>query len=212
LPGNRRGRLQSETINWIQVQHNAAAGDTQNPFAIESNERYTHLRLKIYPDGGVARLRVYGKWFRMGPAEAIGGQVDLAAVENGGLVLRAAICFSAIVTFGYAGPRRNMSDGWKQSARRGPRTIGRLLTWNPDRCDVWKSIPPSREIFRRVARWKATSSVGLPVRQFDGFVRRLEKYFAAHEVAGSHSASLFGKRNPMRRCLAFALQHFSDAA
>lgn len=54
---------------------------------IDSNEVFTHLRLNIYPDGGVARLRVYGRpsvdWDRIDPQQ----QVDLAAVENGGRAL-----------------------------------------------------------------------------------------------------------------------------
>jgi allantoicase len=98
------------------------AGDTQNPFAVESEQRFTHLRFKIYPDGGVARLRVYGEvvpdWDRL---KRIGGDIDLAAVENGGLVLACSDMF-----FGHRhnlimpGRARNMSDGWETKRRRGP--------------------------------------------------------------------------------------------
>src|SRR5688572_16673072 len=49
--------LQSDSVEWTEILPvSPLAGDSQNPFAIESRERYTHLRLKIYPDGGVARL------------------------------------------------------------------------------------------------------------------------------------------------------------
>lgn len=98
------------------------AGDTENPFAIESDERFTHLRFKIYPDGGVARLRVYGEvapdWERL---KRIGGDIDLAAVENGGIVLACSDMF-----FGHRhnlimpGRAVNMSDGWETKRRRGP--------------------------------------------------------------------------------------------
>src|SRR5690348_836619 len=37
------------------------AGDTHNLFPIHDARRLTHLRLHIYPDGGVARLRVHGR-------------------------------------------------------------------------------------------------------------------------------------------------------
>jgi allantoicase len=98
------------------------SGDTKNPFAIESGQRFTHLRLKIYPDGGVARLRVYGEvvpdWDRI---QRLGGDVDLAAVENGGMVLACSDMF-----FGHRhnlimpGRATNMSDGWETKRRRGP--------------------------------------------------------------------------------------------
>ena len=97
-------------------------GDSQNPFAVESDQRFTHLRFKIYPDGGVARLRVYGEvvpdWERL---KRIGGDIDLAAVENGGLVLSCSDMF-----FGHRhnlimpGRAANMSDGWETKRRRGP--------------------------------------------------------------------------------------------
>src|SRR2546425_3751208 len=60
---------------------------SQNLFSVTSSNRWTHVKLHIYPDGGVARLRVYGRvlpdWSRIKAGEI----VDLAAVENGGLVV-----------------------------------------------------------------------------------------------------------------------------
>jgi allantoicase len=115
--------LTSETIQWTGILPQLPlAGDTQNPFVVESDQRFTHLRLKIYPDGGVARLRVYGEvvpnWDRF---KRLGGEVDLAAVENGGLVLSCSDMF-----FGHRhnlimpGRAANMSDGWETKRRRGP--------------------------------------------------------------------------------------------
>lgn len=115
--------LTSESIQWSQILPQLPlAGDTQNPFAVVSEQRFTHLRFKIYPDGGVARLRVYGEvvpdWDRL---RRIGGDIDLAAVENGGLVLVCSDMF-----FGHRHnlimPSRaaNMSDGWETKRRRGP--------------------------------------------------------------------------------------------
>ena len=96
-------------------------GDAQNSFPVEAGERVTHLCLNIYPDGGVARVRVYGEvapdWARL----ARGGLVDLAAVEHGGLVLACSDMF-----FGHRhnlimpGRAANMSDGWETKRRRGP--------------------------------------------------------------------------------------------
>ncbi|HXM33942.1 MAG TPA: allantoicase [Pyrinomonadaceae bacterium] len=115
--------LISEMPHWIEILPAAQLkGDAQNPFPIENNQRFTHLRFRIYPDGGVARLRVYGEvvqdWHRL---KQIGGEIDLAAVESGGLVLSCSDMF-----FGHRhnlimpGRAVNMSDGWETKRRRGP--------------------------------------------------------------------------------------------
>jgi allantoicase len=115
--------LSDESVPWTEIlQPTSLRGDTQNSFAIDHAERATHLRLKIFPDGGVARLRVYGAvvpdWATL---KRSGGEIDLAAVENGGLVLSCSDMF-----FGHRhnlimpGRAANMSDGWETKRRRGP--------------------------------------------------------------------------------------------
>ena len=115
--------LAGDSMQWTEIlPQSNLNGDSPNPFPIDTKERFTHLRFKIYPDGGVARLRVYGEvmpdWERL---ERIGGQLDLAAVENGGLVLACSDMF-----FGHRhnlimpGHGVNMSDGWETKRRRGP--------------------------------------------------------------------------------------------
>lgn len=116
-------QLTSEETEWTGVLPlSDLVGNSPNLFEIETNGRFTHLRFKIYPDGGVARLRVYGEvapdWERI---ERRGSEVDLAAVENGGLVLSCSDMF-----FGHKhnlimpGRAVNMSDGWETKRRRGP--------------------------------------------------------------------------------------------
>ncbi|HEY0006820.1 MAG TPA: allantoicase [Pyrinomonadaceae bacterium] len=115
-------QLSGDEIEWREILSvSALEGDSQNPFTIKAEERFTHLRFKIYPDGGVARLRVYGEvlpdWQRLKER----GEVDLAAVENGGRVLDCSDMF-----FGHRhnlimpGRGLNMSDGWETKRRRGP--------------------------------------------------------------------------------------------
>ena len=115
--------LTNDSIQWVPIMPQLPlAGDTHNSFPIQNDERFTHLRFMIYPDGGVARLRVYGEvlpdWTR---AKRLGGDIDLAAVENGGLVLACSDMF-----FGHRhnlimpGRAVNMSDGWETKRRRGP--------------------------------------------------------------------------------------------
>jgi allantoicase len=115
--------LTSDSLQWTEVlPQSNLNGDSQNPFPVSSAERWTHLSLKIFPDGGVARLRVFGEvspdWDRL---RQIGGEVDLAAVEHGGRVLSCSDMF-----FGHRhnlimpGRALNMSDGWETKRRRGP--------------------------------------------------------------------------------------------
>lgn len=94
---------------------------SQNLFAVASEQRWTHLRLNIFPDGGVARLRVYGvakpDWSRFKTDEL----VDLVAVENGGLPLACSdMFFSAMENLIMPGRAANMGDGWETKRRRGP--------------------------------------------------------------------------------------------
>jgi allantoicase len=116
-------QLLSEATLWTEVlPQSELKGDSQNLFPLENPQRCTHLRFKIYPDGGVARLRVYGEvvpdWQSI---EKRGSEIDLAAIEHGGLVLACSDMF-----FGHRhnlimpGRALDMSDGWETKRRRGP--------------------------------------------------------------------------------------------
>ncbi len=97
------------------------AGNSHHYHRAMRTGRYTHLRLNIYPDGGVARLRVYGQvrpnWERL----AAGGEVDLVAMEYGGRALR---CndehFGSMHNLIAPGRGVNMGDGWETQRRRRP--------------------------------------------------------------------------------------------
>jgi len=69
------------------VPRTAIKGDTENVFAVTSDRRITHVRLRIHPDGGVARLRVHGQALPDPRLLDALGTVDLAAIENGGRVV-----------------------------------------------------------------------------------------------------------------------------
>lgn len=116
-------QLTADETRWVEVlPQSRLQGDSQNPFHVESREAFTHLRFKIHPDGGVARLRVYGEVVPE-PARLnrYGSQVDLAAVEHGALVIATSDEF-----FGHRhnlimpGRGRDMGDGWETKRRRGP--------------------------------------------------------------------------------------------
>jgi allantoicase len=113
-------KLLSAKAEWVQIcPETGLQGDSRNLFPVKSGARFTHLRLRIYPDGGVARLRVHGE--AVPDAKRIArGEVDLAAVENGGSVVTSSDEF-------YGAPRnllmpykaKNMGDGWETKRRRG---------------------------------------------------------------------------------------------
>jgi allantoicase len=94
------------------------AGDTRNPFVVADRTRVTHVRLSIYPDGGVARLRVHGEVIP-DPRLLSGLTVDLAAMEHGGLVVDCSDKFygspNNLILPGHA---RLMSEGWETARRR----------------------------------------------------------------------------------------------
>jgi len=97
-------------------------GNAENPFAIESTgRRATHLRLNIFPDGGVARLRVHGV---ADPDERVFAdqrEVDLAATENGGLVVSCSdMHYGNPQNMLQPGRSTHMGDGWETKRRRGP--------------------------------------------------------------------------------------------
>ncbi|OKI51503.1 allantoicase [Micromonospora sp. CB01531] len=107
-----------EKADWTTlVAKSELRGDADNFFEIADERRYTHVRLSIYPDGGVARFRVHGTP-RPDP-RLLTGTIDLAALEKGGQVVDCSNAF-------YSSPNnlllpdraRIMGDGWENARRR----------------------------------------------------------------------------------------------
>ena len=117
----------SPDITWHPVLgRSELAGNAQNtlslPLAPHAERRFTHLRLNIFPDGGVARLRAMGEslpdWTRV---LASSEPIDVAAAVHGAYIVDTSYRF-------YGEPRNmlmpyraeNMGDGWETKRRRGP--------------------------------------------------------------------------------------------
>jgi allantoicase len=89
-------------------------------FPVSSRCRYTHVRLNIFPDGGVARLRVHGVAVPA-PGMLDGLTFDVAALENGADIVACSDEF-------YSVPRNVISpglslvmgEGWETRRRRTP--------------------------------------------------------------------------------------------
>ncbi len=101
------------------VEPAAARGDTVNFYPVDSPFRWTHVRLSIYPDGGVARFRVHGT--ALPDPRFLAGTVDLAAMENGGQVVACSDAFYASAShLILPGRAASTGEGWENARRRGP--------------------------------------------------------------------------------------------
>lgn len=116
------GETPGEGQAWTPlVERTDLNGNDQKFIAVGNDSVWTHVRLNIFPDGGVARLRVYGSididWSKVGADEVI----DLAAMEWGGRGLAANDeHFGRIANMIAPGRGANMGDGWETRRRREP--------------------------------------------------------------------------------------------
>jgi len=112
-----------DRARWTELlRKSPLEGNCDNLFAVDDERPWTHVRLNIFPDGGVARLRIYGEaevdWLRVSHRSR---PVDLASIRNGGLVLGASdMHFGAKDNMIMPGRATNMGDGWETRRRRGP--------------------------------------------------------------------------------------------
>ena len=99
------------------VPRSTVAGDARNEFEVTVEQRFTHVRLTIFPDGGVARLRVHGE--PVPDPRLLPATIDLAALENGAVVTGCSNMFySSPANLLMPGLARVMGDGWETARRR----------------------------------------------------------------------------------------------
>lgn len=110
----------SDKIKWKEILSKSSLNPgSQNLFPISDKEIFTHIRLNIFPDGGVARFRVYGEPDK---SRIIAGELtDLVSILNGGKVL---VCndmfFGSKDNLISPGRSSNMGDGWETKRKRIP--------------------------------------------------------------------------------------------
>jgi allantoicase len=111
-----------KSARWVElIPQSVLDGDSQHQYPVTGSDTYTHVRINLYPDGGIARLRVYAEpkvnWEKI-PA---GELVDIAAALNGGVALA---CnnehFGTMGNLLTPGRGINMGDGWETRRRREP--------------------------------------------------------------------------------------------
>lgn len=111
----------TDATRWVEILPNKPLSASDHHYVrCESYESWTHLRLHIYPDGGVARLRVYGVP-ELDPSNEGTEQIDLASALNGGRVLAFSDAhygdYNRILA---PGRGKDMGDGWETRRRREP--------------------------------------------------------------------------------------------
>ena len=129
--GTPLGELAART-DWIELlAQSPLRPGSQNLFAAIARPSVSHVRLKIFPDGGVARLRVYGRVAPLWQAARAAADaeaavhvaptaVDLASVRNGGLALACSDAFfGPMNNLLLPGRAADMSGGWETRRRRG---------------------------------------------------------------------------------------------
>lgn len=96
-------------------------GDHHHYFEINATQTFTHVRLNIYPDGGVARLRIYGQIQCDWEIKDKNLIYDMASVENGGRAIAWNDAhFGSAANLLAPGRGINMGDGWETRRRREP--------------------------------------------------------------------------------------------
>lgn len=105
--------------DWAEiVPRSALRGDAHNTFAVSDPRRFTHVRLSVFPDGGVARLRVAGVVVP-DPRGLERLTIDLASQEYGGAVVASSDDFyTAASTLNRPDLARTMGEGWETQRRR----------------------------------------------------------------------------------------------
>ena len=123
LPGTpSTALLVGPEVEWFSLlAPSNLSGNAANALEVLSDRRVTHLRLNIFPDGGVARFRVHGDVVPDARVFSPGREVDFAALENGGQVIACSdMHYGNPQNLLMPGRSTHMGDGWETKRRRGP--------------------------------------------------------------------------------------------
>ena len=111
--------LSDPAVEWHEiVPRSSLRGDDHNLFAVTDPRCFTHVRLSAFPDGGIARLRIYGEAIP-DPRQVDGLTIDLAGQQHGGLVVASSDGFyGPASTINRPDEARTMGEGWESRRRR----------------------------------------------------------------------------------------------
>jgi len=112
----------NEYSNWKTLMEKTnLIGDSRNKFELKTKETLNYIKLQIFPDGGVARIRLFGEvrydWDQFNDKETI----ELSSLKLGGSILAYNNAHygdvSALLSDGRG---KTMGDGWETRRRREP--------------------------------------------------------------------------------------------
>ena len=112
----------SGSQEWVElIPQTKLNPNSHHILPVADQRTWSELRLNIYPDGGVARLRVYGEIDKDWTDVGVEDEVDLVAMLNGGKgVAWNDAHYGLPANIIAPGPGVNMGDGWETARRRGP--------------------------------------------------------------------------------------------
>ncbi|MGW0605183.1 allantoicase [Streptomyces sp. NPDC002640] len=112
--------LLADDVKWTPlVPRTEVGGHAANGFEVTAERRLTHLRVRQYPDGGIARLRVHGEVVPDPAWAAALGVLDVVALANGGTVEDASDRFYSPASHTILpGRSARMDEGWETRRRR----------------------------------------------------------------------------------------------
>lgn len=111
-----------ENADWVEiVPKMTLKGDIHNIATVDDERVFNYIRLNIFPDGGVARLKVFGMGRKDWSDVEDGGLIDLVAMGNGGRAVSWTDAhFGNPANIITPGRGANMGDGWETRRRREP--------------------------------------------------------------------------------------------
>ncbi|AAS52844.1 AER162Cp [Eremothecium gossypii ATCC 10895] len=125
------GPVEEDDPRWAEVVPRVECGPSRRHFFLRKHRTdaaYTHVKLKMYPDGGIARFRLYGQVLPV-PASGLYGTahqdgsftINLAGVHQGAVALQASDQhFGNVENLLLPGRGHDMSDGWETRRSREP--------------------------------------------------------------------------------------------
>lgn len=116
-------------VSWTEILPKSALDPGSNHFLrIDSDEQWSHIKLHIYPDGGVARLRVYGEVKKNWDGISEQEEIDLSAALNGAKCIWCNdMFFSHMDNLIMPDKGVNMGDGWETKRNRTPGNRDQLV-------------------------------------------------------------------------------------
>ncbi len=122
LEACRVGIDPDEQTEWTElIPRSELEGNSQRFFVVDDVNTWTHIRLNIYPDGGIARLRIFGEPEQQANATDREHWVDLVSSDAGGSALECNnMHFGDMGNLLSTRAVANMGDGWETRRRRQP--------------------------------------------------------------------------------------------